>query len=302
MIHKRRFLAPDDYTPVAYGYGRVSHSSQVEKGNSIPDQQARISAYYDLRRMDERSDLARTTWGCMFGEPKAQSAFSKPLRMRPAGKEIIEVLRPGDHVIIDRLDRMVRSVEDFLDIDRWFGERGISLHIVNMAGASIDTSTAMGRFMLTNFALHAEFESLIKGERIRDARARLRARKLDAGVGVPIFVEVVGCEGGKTSGSGGKREFRPWSKEVFERINWLIDREGKGYRATCTAINAERKRMRVEPPKFNPTQISRMYWFWKAWEAAGCPDLNEIKFGELVNNYRAKHDTKPGEEPDEGVA
>jgi DNA invertase Pin-like site-specific DNA recombinase len=83
---------------------------------------------------------------------------------RPALQRLIAVLLPGDVLVVYKLDRMGRSLQDLLTI----------LNRINSAGAmfrslteSIDTTTASGRLMFSILGSVAEFEKSLIGERVR---------------------------------------------------------------------------------------------------------------------------------------
>jgi putative DNA-invertase from lambdoid prophage Rac len=291
VIHKQKFFAPADYTAQIYGYGRVSHKLQMDQGNSVPAQEERIAAYIKMRQLEPDSPFQKAMYAGMFAEPKAQSAFSKPFKRRITGEELMELMRPGDHLVVDKLDRFTRSAEDFFSMDRYFCEHGIRLHIINLGGASLDSGTACGRVMLGVLVLSAEFESMLKGERVRDARARLRAQKMHAGTGVPFFCQVIGSRGGKAIGGGGKLVFRDWALPLMERIKYLLEEAQLGSWKMATAIYEERKN-HPEWPKLRTghrhgvDKLMRLYWFYEAWNAASRPDINELKFKEFVDRYK----------------
>ena len=73
------------------------------------------------------------------------------------------------------LDRMFRNAGDCLStIEKW--ERsGVSLHVVDLGGNAIDTTTAAGRFMLVVLAGAAEMERNFIRERTRSALAVKRS-------------------------------------------------------------------------------------------------------------------------------
>jgi DNA invertase Pin-like site-specific DNA recombinase len=288
MRHKQRFFPPPGYVAQLYGYGRVSHKNQFEAGHSIPDQEARIKAYLQLRQMEPEGPFKDAQWAGMYSEPHAQSAFKRPFKMRPTGRELSVLLKPSDHIIVDKLDRIIRSHTDWADIDRYFSERGISLHIVNHQGCSIDGGSSVSWLLMAMQVTFSEYECMVKGERVRDARARLRAQKRDAGVGVPLFMEIVGCEPGKLRGGGGKRVLRDWFEPVIERLLFMRDELHMSWGEICITLYKDRKGLPFGTPKFNPRQLDSMYWFWKAWQAAGTPDINELKVGEFVDEYKRK--------------
>jgi DNA invertase Pin-like site-specific DNA recombinase len=68
-------------------------------------------------------------------------------------------------VIALKLDRLFRNVVDALTTTETWNKKGISLHIVDMGGQSIDTSSAMGKMFMTMMAGFAEFERGLISER-----------------------------------------------------------------------------------------------------------------------------------------
>ncbi len=80
-------------------------------------------------------------------------------------------LRPGDKVIITKLDRLARSTEDGLKLIKDWLEQGISIHVLNM-GLIDDTPT--GKLILTVMLAFAEFERDMIVERTQEGRAIAR--------------------------------------------------------------------------------------------------------------------------------
>jgi DNA invertase Pin-like site-specific DNA recombinase len=74
-----------------------------------------------------------------------------------------------------KLDRGFRDAGDRLNtVDQW--ERaGIALHVVDLGGNAIDTTSAAGRFMLVVLAGAAEMERNLTRERTRSALAVKKA-------------------------------------------------------------------------------------------------------------------------------
>lgn len=66
----------------------------------------------------------------------------------------LEYLRPGDTLVICRLDRLGRSVKETLDLCDQFNKKGIKL--VSLQD-NLDTSTPVGRFTLQILASLAEY-------------------------------------------------------------------------------------------------------------------------------------------------
>ena len=79
--------------------------------------------------------------------------------------ETLIFLRPGDTLIVTKLDRLARSTLDMLTLITDLGKRGIGVR--SLAERDIDTTTAAGKLMLTVFAAVAQFER----ERIKERQA-----------------------------------------------------------------------------------------------------------------------------------
>jgi DNA invertase Pin-like site-specific DNA recombinase len=72
------------------------------------------------------------------------------------------------HIIALRLDRLFRNAADCLaTVENWT-KRGYVLHLLDVAGNSIDTNSPAGKFMITILAAVAEMERNLIAERIRN--------------------------------------------------------------------------------------------------------------------------------------
>ena len=91
---------------------------------------------------------------------------------RPELRALLEFARPGDAIVITKLDRLGRSVRDLQDIADDLKARGIDLICL---GQPIDTTTAAGKLFFTMLGAFAEFERDMISERTRDG---LAAKKL----------------------------------------------------------------------------------------------------------------------------
>jgi DNA invertase Pin-like site-specific DNA recombinase len=97
------------------------------------------------------------------------------LNKRPEGNRIQQLLDAGVcHVVTVKLDRMFRSAVDALThVEEW-EQAGISLHLVDMGGQSMNTGSSIGKMLLTMLAGFAEFERNMIAER---TTAALRHKK-----------------------------------------------------------------------------------------------------------------------------
>lgn len=95
---------------------------------------------------------------------------------RPGLQEALTYLRPGDTLVVWRLDRLGRSLKHLIDTVTMLEERGIGLQRLQ---ESIDTTTSGGRLVFHIFGALAEFERNLIRERTQAGlqAARVRGRK-----------------------------------------------------------------------------------------------------------------------------
>ena len=149
--------------PMAWSYGRVSHRDQLS-GESVPAQVQRCEDYYTYKLHKEGID-----WGGSEIEAKNESARRKSFIHRPAGQKLIGLLQRGDHLIVDKVDRMWRNLRDFANLLQLFKDCEIHVHFVSFSGCSVEIGTPMGDFFLTMMVAVAQLESDRVGERTKAA-------------------------------------------------------------------------------------------------------------------------------------
>lgn len=95
---------------------------------------------------------------------------------RPALAEVLLFLRPGDTLVVWRLDRLGRSLHHLLDVVMALEDKGIGF---NSLSENIDTTTSTGKLVFHIFGSLAEFErNLIRDRTLAGlAAARARGRK-----------------------------------------------------------------------------------------------------------------------------
>lgn len=135
-----------------------------------------LIGYARVSTQDQNSELqldALTAAGC---EQIFQEKLSGKNRERPELETCLKVLRPGDRLIVWRLDRLGRSLTDLVEIVHNLQLRNIGFQSLT---ESIDTVSAGGKLIFHIFAALAEFErNLIKERTIAGlAAARARGRK-----------------------------------------------------------------------------------------------------------------------------
>lgn len=135
-----------------YGYARVSSTTQ-----SLDTQVAQLTAY-----------------GC---EKIFQEKLSgRSITHRTQFSALLDRLTMGDTVVVTKLDRFARSTQDALNTMATLTERGVSLVVLNMGGDVVDTSTAIGKLLITVLAGIAEFEADLIKERQLEGIAAAKAR------------------------------------------------------------------------------------------------------------------------------
>lgn len=78
---------------------------------------------------------------------------------------LLEFIRPGDVLVVTKLDRLARSIRDVMDIHDRLTKSGATLKILNM---QLDTSAPTGKLMLGVLGCVAEFERDMIKERQRE--------------------------------------------------------------------------------------------------------------------------------------
>lgn len=135
-------------------YIRVSTDEQADKGNSLAEQQERLSAYCKAMGWPEPIFYV-------------DDGYSAKNLNRPAIKRLLEDVKQNkiDIVLTSKLDRLCRNLLDLLQTIELFNAHNCSYI---SASESFDTSTAVGRMTLQLLGTFAEFERERISERVKD--------------------------------------------------------------------------------------------------------------------------------------
>lgn len=130
---------------------------------------ARVST--GLQNLDLQKDSLES-YGCekIFTD-KISGAKSK----RQGLDEVINFARSGDTVVVWRLDRLGRNMEDLISIVNTLNDRGVSFHSMQ-ENITMDKSSSTGQLLFHLFAAFAEFERNLILERSAAGRMAARAR------------------------------------------------------------------------------------------------------------------------------
>ena len=132
-----------------YGYARVSTNDQ------------------DLTIQQEALKKA----GCTV--VRSEKATGTKLEGRRELTTLLEFLTTGDVLVITRLDRLARSMDDLTTIVRQLEQKGVELRATEQP---IDTSSPAGKAFFQMLGVFAEFETNLRKERQLEGIAAAKAK------------------------------------------------------------------------------------------------------------------------------
>ncbi|MGZ8219141.1 recombinase family protein [Methylomagnum sp.] len=100
---------------------------------------------------------------------------------RPGLAACLKALRPGDALVVWKLDRLGRDLRHLVNLVHDLAGRDIGLQVLTGQGAAIDTTTAAGQLVFGIFAALSEFERALIAERTQAGLAAARARGRQGG-------------------------------------------------------------------------------------------------------------------------
>ncbi|MGD9712724.1 MAG: recombinase family protein [Thermomicrobiales bacterium] len=157
-----------------YGYARVSTADQ----DTGIQEEALRRAGCEIVRTEKRSGASREG--------------------RTELRTLLDFMRPGDTLVVTRIDRLARSIGDLQDIMRLLKSKGVALKATEQP---IDTVTAAGKAFLDMLGVFAEFETNLRRERQAEGIAKAKAEgvykgrppKIDAGAIASLRAEGLGA-------------------------------------------------------------------------------------------------------------
>jgi DNA invertase Pin-like site-specific DNA recombinase len=136
-----------------YGYARVSTNGQAKNGNSLEEQ---------IKKLKEE--------GC---EVIYQDAFSGTKTDRPEFTKLLTVLKEGDTIVVTKLDRFARSLNQGSELVNELINKGVRVHILNIG---IMDNTPASKLIRNIFLSFAEFEKDMIKERTQEGKAIAKQR------------------------------------------------------------------------------------------------------------------------------
>jgi hypothetical protein len=122
--------------------------------------------YGRVSTRDQNPDAQRDALvavGC--DEVFIDKASGKVARRPELDRALLSANRAGDQLVVTKLDRLGRSLENLLELSKDLHSRGVDLVVLDQG---IDTSTAVGRMFFQILGAIAEFEHALMSERTLD--------------------------------------------------------------------------------------------------------------------------------------
>ena len=168
--------------------------------------------YARISTLDQNFDLQADALGKADCEKIFQDVASGASDTRRGLAEAIEFARPGDVVVVWKLDRLGRSLKHLIEIINLLHEKKVGFMSLQ---EKIDTTTSGGKLIFHVFGALAEFERELIRERTRAGLTAARAR-------------------GRTGGRPKKMS----AKQVLMARKLLSDSNGRMSHITCLALDS----------------------------------------------------------------
>jgi DNA invertase Pin-like site-specific DNA recombinase len=162
-------------------YTRKSHEEGLEQEfNSLDAQRDACEKYIQSQRGEG--------W-ILIPDHYDDGGFTGGNTDRPALQKLLHDIETGliDVVVVYKIDRLSRSLLDFLNMVRMFDKRNVSFVSVTQ---QFNTSTPMGRLMINVLMSFAEYEREVTGERIRDKIASSKQKGMWMGGFPPLGYDI----------------------------------------------------------------------------------------------------------------
>lgn len=160
-------------------YTRKSHEEGLDMDfNSLDAQRESCGAYIASQKAEG--------W-LLAADRYDDGGFSGGSIDRPALKRLVAGVQAGKIIVVYKIDRLSRSMLDFLTLIELFERHGVTFVSVTQ---SFNTRDAMGRMVLNILIAFAQFERELIGERIRDKVAASRKKGIWMGGWTPLGYEV----------------------------------------------------------------------------------------------------------------
>lgn len=278
---------------LAWIYARASHASNSNT-DSVPAQIERCTMRFKFSWEPKGYVLAK------IQPDLVTSAAKVNFFDRASGSTIGRLAQSGDVILVDKMDRIFRSLTDFCNTQKDLDERGILLEIGDCAFCS-DPANPFYRAMISMMAMFAEMESRQKSIRVKD----VFRRRLDAGAdihyNVPYGTMLIRR---RRAGWGEKpllfREWDTYARAIQNSICQKADLEGWSLERVTKWLNEEvfpDGKMKFNHPcltyPLNEKKVLKLYWWEKMFRLYGITDAKQTRlqnwdmsqFGKLPRSW-----------------
>lgn len=137
-----------------------------------------VYGYIRVSKNDQNLHLQKEALSKYEVEKIYEEKISGNANRKPVLESLLNELKPGDKLVIWRLDRLGRRALELIQLQKTFEENNI--HLVSVT-ETLDTSTAMGKFAFQIVCCFAEMERNVIIERTREGLAAAKKRGKQGG-------------------------------------------------------------------------------------------------------------------------
>lgn len=176
ITRRRRTRRAADAPTRVIAYTRVNTDEQADSGAGLAAQRDALQRECEARGWADVRHLQ-------------DAGYSAASLDRPALQEALMLLETGqaDVLLVSKLDRLSRSVQDFANLSALASQQGWALRILDLG---LDMTSPQGEMMAGILAVFAQFERRLIGERTRAGMAAKKAGGVRIGRPVQLNDEV----------------------------------------------------------------------------------------------------------------
>jgi len=172
--------------PYIYGYVRVSDFERQPNSDKVQQEQ--------IDKRAAHGDIPGTYVGCLVDHISSKRVNFAD---RTGGRWLWHNVRPGDSIIVTKMDRFGRTLVDMCRTITELNDRGAAIYILNHGGAPLAVDSTVGRAMIGFLATSAQFENDLRADRVRETIAYRKANGLVYCAQVPLGKRLARDEHGK---------------------------------------------------------------------------------------------------------
>jgi len=228
-----------------YGYTRVSTVSQAEEGESIDTQKYKIEEYckkndYDLLKI--------------FCDAGISGAISP--RQRPELNKILLNIEAGngEGLVVCKIDRLSRSIKDFINLIDEFNKKKYSIFIIN---PDINSDSTTGKFTLHLLSAIAELEKNMIQQRTRETLQNMKRKGMRTG-SIPFGKQILNNELIMSDHDEEQKTILIAKELRQQKILYKGKEKSRTYQYICNELMNQGRKNKDGESVFYPSQARRM--------------------------------------------